>query len=217
MKKLLVISALATTVFLTGCATEQNIPLADNFWQHSKQKVAIAKTTAPTPQLYQTGNEGLLDVAINNAVNHKLNNYLSHADTSWYPALPANFAQGLKQRHMSASLLDSELNPDQDNYKNLVGRIDSDTLLVIKLQALGVKRNYYSFIPTGAPQAFCQLKGELINVNTNKVLWRYKASISEAIQGPWDQPPNYPNMTKAINVAVNSARQELLDSFFSGH
>ena len=61
MKKIFALTALATTVFLTGCATEQNVPLAENFWQKPKQKVAIAKTTAPTPQLYQTGNEGLLD------------------------------------------------------------------------------------------------------------------------------------------------------------
>jgi hypothetical protein len=36
------------------------------------------------------------------------------------------------------------------------------------------------------------------------------------VQGAWDQSPHYPNFTKALNVAVNDAKQEMLDSFFSG-
>ena len=96
-------------------------------------------------------------------------------------------------------------------------RLGADELLVIRLEAFGATRNYYSFIPTGAPKAYCELYGELVNEKLHTVLWRHRAMASEMVQGPWDQPPAYPNLMNAIKLAASNAQEELLDSFFSGH
>lgn len=97
-------------------------------------------------------------------------------------------------------------------------RLDSGKVLIFKLNAVGALRHYYSVIPTGAPQAYCDMTEELIDVRDyNKVLWRHQATISEAVKGGWDQPPSYPNISNTLKLAINSAQQKLSDSFFSGH
>jgi hypothetical protein len=206
-----------TLVFLAGCATEPNVQLADNFWKNPNQKIAVATTKAPKPQLYEMGNQGLLDYAINSSMNNSLDDYLSRTDLSWYRNISANFAAKLKQRNMSAKSYIEQLGSDQTNYASFASQVDTNKLLVIKLEALGAKRDYYGFIPIDAPQAYCVLTGELVNTEDNQILWRYKTTITQPIQGTWDQPPNYPNLNNALTLAVNTAQQELLDSFFSGH
>jgi hypothetical protein len=212
-------SALVTLglIFLAGCATQQNVPLGDNFWKNPKQKIAVVTTKAPKPQIYQMGNQGLLDYAINSAMNKNLDNYLSSTDLSWYRNIPSKFTAQLKQRNVYAKAYLEPLGDDQTNYASFARQIDSDKLLVIKLEALGAKRDYYAFIPVNAPQAYCVMTGELISTKNNLVLWRYKTTITEQVQGAWDQPPNYPNLGNALSLAISSAQQELLDSFFSGH
>jgi hypothetical protein len=93
---------------------------------------------------------------------------------------------------------------------------DSDQILMIKLDEIGARRYYNNFLPTGAPEAYCVLAGELIN-KRHQVIWRYRAEAFEPIRGTWNQAPNFPNLTNAINIAARSAQEDLLDSFFSGH
>ncbi|TAK72072.1 MAG: hypothetical protein EPO11_10490 [Gammaproteobacteria bacterium] len=204
-------------IFLAGCASERNIQLSDNFWQNKQQKIAVATTKAPTPQFYRVGQQGLLDVAINNSMNKDLDKRLERIDLDWYQQLPVSFSDQLKKRNIYAKSYLNQLDPDDDNYQRIAAQIDSDKILVIKLEEIGAKREYFGFIPKGAPEAVCEMTGELIDVKNNQVLWRYKTTAELPVKGNWDQPPNYPNLTNALQLAVNSARQELVDSFFSGH
>ncbi len=208
---------LGATIFATlvGCATkQQNVELSENFWQNKNQKVTVATTKAPQPQIYQTGDAGgLLGLAITAAMNNKLENHIEKLDLAWYQdQLPRKFAERLKQRHVNTQLSSTQLN-SQD--KNMAIQVGADKLLVLKLDAVGVKRRYNGVVPAEDPKAYCVITGELRDT-ANQVLWHYQASASEQVEGAWDQPPNYPNLTKAIEVAIHSAEQELMDSFFAG-
>ena len=75
---------------------------------------------------------------------------------------------------------------------------------------------YYGFIPMGVPDAYCVLVGELVDPKDKKIWWHHEAEIIEPVQGAWDQSPHYPNFLNALNIAINEAKQEMLDSFFSG-
>ena len=81
---------------------------------------------------------------------------------------------------------------------------------------MGVRREYYGFIPTGAPQAYCVLAGRLTDLSDKKIWWSHDVEIILPVQGAWDQPPSYPNFTQALHLAMDEAREELVDSFFSG-
>lgn len=204
------------SIFLVGCASHADVPMSESFWQNKQQKVTVAAAKAPKPQLHKQGPQGLLDVAIANAMTNDLDKRLQQIDLSWYHRMPTSFGASLKQRGVSVVPYNSQVSDDQKEYTRLAIN-NSDKVLVIKLEAIGAKRDYYAMVPTGAPQGYCVMSGELINVADNKVLWRYTATSAQPVQGAWDQPPAYPNLTNAIELAANSARQELLDSFFSGH
>lgn len=203
-------------IFLMGCATQHNVELADSFWQSPNHKIAVATTKAPKPQIHQVGNQGLLDYAISSAVNSKLDTHLAQTDISWYRNMPQIFAERLQHKNILAKPYFQPINAKKENYLYIMGQTHSEKLLIIKLEALGAKRTYFSVIPKEAPQAYCEMIGELIDMRDNKVLWHHKASITEPVQGAWDQPPNYPNLDHALKLAINSAQHELLDSFFSG-
>lgn len=204
-------------IFLAGCATQPNIHLSDDFWQNH-EKVIVATTKAPKPGLYHSGNQALLEYAISNvATSSTFNAYVQNSELAWYERFSRKFIAQLKQRHINAEVYPDPINPDQKSYTDVVTHIDTNRLLVIKLEALGSIRNYYGVIPLGAPQAYCVMTGELVTARGSQVLWRYQSIVRQPVQGDWDQPPNYPNFRNALESAINSAQQELLDSFFSGH
>lgn len=206
--------------FLFGCATpERNIRLAEEFWQNPKPKVAIARIHPESkPCLLKLGNQGLLDFAINSAVTNKLDRHLEKISFDWYhEELPQKFVTELKRRNISAQIHEKSILPKQKKSASVIVEVAGDKLLLLELQGLGAVRNYYSFIPSSAPKAYCNLKGELIDRQDKKVLWRHFAKIEEVVQGEWDQPPHYPNLTNALKLAISSAQEEVIDSFFSGH
>ena len=89
------------------------------------------------------------------------------------------------------------------NYTALATQVGNGKLLLTQIDALGARRHFYGFIPTGKPQAFCSLSGRLIDIKTNHILWKHKVNITQDVSGPWDQPPNFPNFDRALNQAIN--------------
>ncbi len=211
IKRMLILSAL----FLAGCATDKNIQLNESFWQQ-KHKIAIAAIKPEKPGVTKAGCQGLLDYAINSAMTNTLDTHLSKINLTWYYSLPKDFARKLKKNHIPAIIVDDQFNNDEMNITSLAARNKVNEIFIIKLRAVGVIRLYYGFIPISEPEAYSVLQGELINTSTNTVIWRHLAEVRLPITGEWDQPPYYPNITCAVQHAILTSRQELLDNFFSG-
>lgn len=199
---------------LSGCATQKNVQLSEKFWQ-DKPKVVVAHYKAPEPGMTVSGHQGLLDMAITRMTNNKIIDCLKRSDLSWYPKISDQFAQQLKQRSIGSVVDPTPIAND----KALLAKAGGDKLLALKLQAVGIRREYsMGIISGGAPQAYCVLIGELIDPsNPKKPLWRSEIEVMQPVQGKWDQPPHFPNVMAALNEATTAARTELLDSFFSGH
>lgn len=159
----------------------------------------------------------LIDIAINNVVTNQFGKYLEKLDSDWYHSLPQKFIAQFKQRHISAEIYPTDIDPKQNKKGVFNVSTDGDKLLVIELQHLGAIRDYYGFIPTSTPKVYCVLKGQLIDQQDKKVLWRHVVKIEDPVQGNWDQPPYYPNFTNAFKEAMVSAQEEIVNSFFSGH
>lgn len=215
---------------MTGCATQKNMELSDNFWQQKNQKIVVAKSKAPKPEVMQVGNQGLIDYAINTQMAKPINERLEKVDTSWYPALQRAFTQKLAAHGMQPSIYPTDLNikklPSSNkdinkyaatDYSTVIAPVNANTFLIIQLDSLGAIRKYSGFIPTGAPEAHCSITGELVDTKDQHLLWRYKADVTIPVQGEWDQPPAYTNLNNALQLAITTAQQEVIDNFFSGH
>jgi len=205
-------------IFLSGCAVEHNVKLPESFWQNTNHKITVAKTkSVDKPALHKTGAQGLLDMAISAAATKQFSSHLEKTKLDWYSDLPQKFTTQLKKRSISAQIHPVDIELKQKKNPGFIMQMGGDKVLLIELQKLGAIRDYYGFIPTNAPKAYCVLKGELINQEDKKVLWRHLVEIEEPVQGEWDQPPSYPNFTKALELAIASAQEEIVDGFFSGH
>jgi hypothetical protein len=204
-------------MLLAGCSANRNIPLKADFWQNQAQKITVATVQAPKPQLCVIGAQGLLDMAITGIANNSLGSAIKNTDLSWYKEMQQNFVHRLKQSNMLATGYSGTLNDDVKAHASVLAETQGDLLLTLELIAIGARREYMlGCIPKGGPEGYCVLVGKLLNPNDKKVLWRHETEIIQKVQGKWDQPPHFPNFNTALNQATAEAKQEVLDSFFSG-
>jgi hypothetical protein len=226
-KKILIISFLS--IFLTGCATDPNVQLKNQFWQAKKKTVVVAGSTLPKPQLYQQGAQGILDIAISSAVTDGFSKYLSSFDLQPITDGKKEFVRRLRDKNMQVVISDDAINLNnlQDykrdtkryatkNFTQLNGQFDADDVLIISVKKIGAVRNYYGFIPLGAPKAFCNVEGQLVDLQTNEILWLHNAEVMLDVAGNWDQPTTYPNFSSTLNNTINMAKDELINDFFLG-
>lgn len=203
-------------VVLSGCVGK-NVELRPDFWSNSEKKIALVLKKPPVPAVYKVGEQGIIDIAINTAMNSRLSNHLKNTDLSWYSeTMPQSFESRLKEKNFKVSEYEQVDSISKADYPRFLGKTNSDLLLLIQLQAIGVERRYFGFIPTSDPKGYCSIEGQLIDVkNKNKILWRYAANYSQPVTGRWKQPPTYPNLTQSIETARKVVEKELLDSFFA--
>lgn len=203
-------------VLLTACAHKVDEKRFQSFWKEEKQCVTVAAFKAPAPQLHRLGEQGLLEFAIHSAMSKDMNRMLKTTDLSAYHGIDQHFAKRLKEHKMQAEVYPNRFENTKKNRDLLLKQASGNKVLTLELRAVGARRNYVGLIPMGAPEGYCVLVGQLIDPKDNTLLWSHEAAINQPIQGPWDQGPHYPNLSKATQVALQDATQEVLDSFFSG-
>jgi len=93
-----------------------------------------------------------------------------------------------------------------------------DVLLLISVRRFGTIRPYYGFIPLGAPKGFFEVKGQMVDLKTNALIWQTVMPETEAsveAADPWDQEPTYPNLDAAIVKAMENGKAFLLRELFN--
>jgi hypothetical protein len=216
-------------LLLSGCAVRGPIALDQNFWNERHVPVAVAIAKIPTPAAYKVGQQGLLDVMINNSLAGSMEASLTKADTSRALKIPENFAAQLQARGFNATMLKDavdieklekfkeDANPNAYTLQDF-RKIDAqgaERMLLVQVNAVGTTRAYYGFIPLGAPQAIFTVKGMLIDLKTNKLLWDSTTSSVQPIQEPWDQSPDFPNVISAINANLEKGARDFEASFLA--
>jgi hypothetical protein len=72
-------------------------------------------------------------------------------------------------------------------------------------------------VPTAAPLAIFQVRGKLVDLDARKLLWRVSMAEKQSlvpIEGAWNQPPDYPGLTKSLRRAQHDAVVYLENAFF---
>lgn len=222
----------ALSLLALACASSSRISVQPGFWKMKDRTIAVAVARHPVPQAYRIGNQGLLDVAINQAMATPLERHLASLSPERLKDAVDMFANQLEQRGFRATrvaepiVLDSlprlktasgdiTRNPD---FRPLRTTLGTDLLLLVSIDQWGTIRQYYGFVPLGAPKAMTLAHGRLIELSSNTHAWNQTMDWDDhsyAIQGDWDISPDYPHLTDALQRSVRSAVTFLVNDFFA--
>ncbi|SDY17912.1 hypothetical protein [Nitrosomonas sp. Nm33] len=201
------------SVVLTACAGPK-VKLDSNYWGAGAKTIAVIIDPVPAQAAaYKEGMQGLLDIAINNAMASGLEGHLKTINVqeaiTIKQTLEAKLTKmGHKTIQIEPSLTYDKL-PDfktpssegvfsKKDVKSLLKDEKADALLFIYTPKVGTVRSYYSFIPLGAPKATATFAAEMVSASNNRILANLSTTFITPIEGSWDQSPDYPNVSVAI-------------------
>jgi hypothetical protein len=193
---------------LTGCAHVQPpIALDQQFWDAREPTIGVAITVVPEPVLALTGNQGLLDLAINTGINSKLSDNVEKWQVRDLNTLPDAIVAKLQAKGYKAKRINEpvDLTPIKAAY-------GVDRLLLVNILGTGATRSYYSIVPTSVPMAQVGGQGMVVDLADNKLLWFKPFAVVQAAQGEWDEP-TYTNLSNAFYQAMDTSRQQMITPF----
>lgn len=224
LRTLAVVTLLACLT-LTGCAHVQPpVALDQQFWNAKEPTIGVAITVVPQPVLALTGNQGLLDLAINTGVNSKLSGNVEKWQVRDLNTLPDVIVAKLQAKGYKVKRINEPV--DLKVYKEVSFRegytvrdftpikatYGVDRLLLVNVQVTGATRSYYSVVPTSVPMAQVGGQGMLVDLSDNKLLWFKPFTVVQAAQGEWDEP-TYANLTNAFYQTMDMSRQQMITAF----
>lgn len=233
MKPFRLFAVAACLSLLNACAT---VPLPSTitpeFWQPPAKKVAVSVQPLPKPISYKMGNQGLLDVLINEAIANT-SGWDTHVESlifEPYEALAEELSVALKSRGLLAEVVSMDLTtlqaykatpaqkgvkPVFDKNLSALGKDGQDYLLLVKVNAVGTARDYYGFVPLSPPRGYLQGYATLLDLHSNEILWWKDILVTKGVSDPWDQAPAYPNLSQAVDQAIEQSREEVMTALLS--
>ncbi len=225
-------ASLALVAFVcVGCGPSK-IALKPTFWQTPNKKIGIAVVTPPAARVHRAGGEGLIDAAINAGLAADLQKYFRDLQVENFSDVAQQIAEKFQSKGMTAKVIGETIDLtslpktkksgghiSKYDVSELAAKEDVDAIFLIKIEKIGSYRIYYGFIPLQRPEGYCLVKGELISGTNNEILWtetQEQKKSTVAVEGQWDEAPNYPNLTQSIIKAVGNSKQFIVDSFFQG-
>lgn len=218
---------------LGACTTLPQVQMKNDFWSQTDRSVAVALAKLPDTAAHKAGPQGLLDIAINNAMADELSTALKNISLDQsYGQTRSEVVNRLQENGIRSSA--SEKMIDVASLQDFSGGDTSrsyapkdfrglkadlggaDRLLLFTVIAVGTQRSYYGFVPITEPVAILKARGEIIDLQTNEVLWREDTSNIAPISDPWDQPPEFKNVKTAVAQVIVEARNAMVDKLFAG-
>lgn len=215
-------------LLVQGCASvvQKPVTLDTGFWQDRKGVIGVALDPLPSPDTYFNGG-AVLDGVINATRAQPLTERLRSIDTKRAAMIAENMAKQLKARGFTVTqLAESGILPASEWQTPATPDVNATRdfralkaagiarLLVITVERIGTERDYRGVTPLGPPKAVFKVKGELIDIDSGKVLWMQREDASMPIAEPWDQAPDFPNVVNAVGRNVEEASMRLERSFF---
>lgn len=217
------------TALLVGCSSGPNVALNKQFWiENTQQPVVVALAQPPKAKLDLSGPRTLIGRVSSKTTTLMFSHYLKKFTVANLSQFESQFVQKLEANQISAKryagLVPTSKLQDFDgsdktyaklDYKPLAIRLGNNRLLLLSINKFGAKRDYVVVVPTSNPVAFCDAEGQLIDLKTNKILWRYTASKEKTSSDDWDKGSTYQGFTQALNQVIADAMNEVMADFFS--
>jgi len=224
--------ALGLVSLLSACAVSPMVQLKPEFWTQTDRTLVVAIATLPDTAAHKVGAQGLLDIAINNAMADDLSKALKTITLNdSYGQARSEVVKRLQEKGIKSSFTEKMIEAgtlqdfSSDDKSRSYAAKDfrplkadfggADRLLLFTVTQVGTQRSYYGFIPTSGPTAVLRAKGEMIDLQTNEVLWRDQTVHTAVVADPWDQPPEFKNINAAVQKVIEAARRAMVDKLFA--
>lgn len=225
---------------LPGCTMRSH--LNPSFWENKTSRIAVGVIPYPIEgHVYVQSRDyfGASSYTLPDKLSDPgLTDFVHKFDYSKNSDIKSLFINELTKRGMQTWPLDDEsLNQTmlrvkkytkEEALKILREQTNADLLLIFRVNVCGVYEREGILpwiIRVKRPiVAVFNVSGYLINLRNGEVEWRYQIRVpSEGKRVPddvivlkeeWNEPPNYPNIDKAIREAIKLTTTELYKSFF---
>lgn len=229
MKRVVLSLLLVSMAVLTGCATQGPVALDKSYWVNKPESVGVIIAKTPPVGSHKRGAQGLLDMAINNAMAGGIDKHLNSLKLDEFREAGHVIANHFSSQGVPAKFIEEEIDLSTVSkvkkaptgtapldFASLKSKYGVDQLVVLEVLAAGTIRSYYGFIPLTAPQGYFMCKGTLVNLQDNKILWLGTGTKEVVVDEPWDQEATaYPHVTGAFYQAMEGAKTDMLRTLMS--
>lgn len=227
MSRTFLFAALAGLLASTGCATrpQEQIALQATALQQPTTRVGVALNVLPKVEMQFPGAECLLCRPAAAAANLTLSRYTQKLPEDSLAKTKSDVADLLRKKGYQPVLLPDDFdvrklptlaavpNKSKYDFSSVRRQYGIDKLIVFEFSQVGIARNYSDYFPTGAPHGAVYGAGYLVNLLDNSYEWYQPIREVRSVAGVWNEPPNFPGVTKAYFGAVEGARDAVLKPF----
>jgi len=227
---------LISAVLASACVTKrapagEPVPIPASFWRDTGARIGVATVALPKGAVHMVGPQDALDQAIANKKGARLVTYLEGSQPTEFVGVAAAFSSRLRAMGYAVTEIHEPVDPGLyeelrskavtsaalPGLAALGSRHGVDRVLLLSVDRFGAYRDYFVFVATSGPQALFQVSGCLVDVRSPGLLWRVAMGEEQnlvPIEGEWDQPPDYPNLTQALHRAEHEAAAFIQGAFF---
>jgi hypothetical protein len=222
-----IISIIFMAVVVTGCIGK--IGLDPAFWENKTSTIAICIVPYPLEgHTFRYVSGGFLPGYTTeiHSVDAGLTNFVKNFDNSEFDGIKSMFSNEFIKRGMQVLPLDDTTfssvfhdlkinkSPTSEVLSTLKKQTNADYLIVFGVPEWGIRQEGYPLFTKY--YGFISMNGILIDLSNGEVKWRNMQSRRQVrVLEEWNQPPEYPNVTKAIHEVITVVAKELYDSFFA--
>lgn len=209
---------------LGGCATapQQALPMSANALKSDGGRIGVAMTALPKVDTAFPGAGCLLCIAVASGFHGKMTDHVRTLPYEDLADLKKQAAAAITKKGAQAVVIEEEIKfdalPDfkseqpnfaRKDFRALREKHNIDRLMVVNVAAIGVWRDYSSYVPTSDPKAVVKGAAYMVNLRTNALEWFAPIEIAKAATA-WDQPPKYPDLTNAYFQAIELGKDVVL-------
>ncbi|MEI8321170.1 MAG: hypothetical protein WCG05_04080 [Alphaproteobacteria bacterium] len=214
---------------VTNCATKRDPIPFNGLCFEKPSAVVIAEISGfDKAKYFKEGDQGFLDVLINDFFASSLNKRLERIDAK--PIMNERFyeffAKRFQENNFKVIKCPHPLNRkdlssiDKANYAPydfmfLREKYEAEYALIVEPKSFGLTRNYYGFIPTSAPYGHVSLLVYLVRLEDNSLEAYYMGAFNGAVNGDWDTPPEYAGLMTAVEDTLKTALNGSHQHFFN--
>lgn len=220
---------LLALLLMTGCASVQPPVAMDSaFWSENQESIGVMVAELPVPTVVLSGNQGLLDYAINNGMASGLRSKVETWDASALNELSPLVVEQLSSRGYKVKLIQAPIDTAEMiqlkggklgfspiDLRPLKEQHKVDKLVLFIVTATGTIRTYYSVVPTSDPIVQVGVNSYVVDLDDNRLLFYQGHLTTRATEGDWDEGPEYPTLTNTFYQALDAAQQAVLVPFSS--